>query len=155
MARSPVLRQLGNAFLVDELSRRFMIVDPESLVPELRSLPGVKDVDVVQFPSGKELWVILRNPIDPDRLRKASGSLGYTVAKSGWLPSKLPRSLAEMIWDGVTYVITKHPHGWRRLRSTLGVAPVAKIAKDLATGDTAYHVNDSDGLAILRDYLKS
>ena len=132
-----------------------MIANPESLVAELRAFPEVKDLDILELSSGKELWVVLRNPIDLDKLRKASGGLGYTVAKSGSLPSKLPRSLAEMLWDGVTYVITKHPRGWRKFRATLGVAPVAKIAKDLATGDTVYHVNDTDGLAILRDYLKS
>jgi len=132
-----------------------MIADPESLVSVLRSLPGIKDIDIVQFQSGKELWVVLRNPVNLDKLRKACGTLGYTVVKLGSLSSRLPRSLAEMVWDGVTYVVTKHPHSWKRLKSTLAFAPVAKIAKDLATGDTVYHINDSDGLRILQDFLKS
>ena len=132
-----------------------MIADPESLASELRSLPGVKDVDIVQFPSGKELWIVLRDPINIDKLYKASASLGYAVAKSGSFASRLPRSLAEMVWDGVTHVITRHPHGWKKLRSTLGFAPVAKIAKDLATGDTVCQMNDSDGLKILQEYLRS
>jgi hypothetical protein len=132
-----------------------MIADPESLAPELRLLRGVKDVEIVGFPSGKELWVVLRDPIDTDGLQRASSRLGYAVVKSGSLPSKLPRSLAEMIWDGVTHVVTRHPHGWKKLISTLGSRPVAEIARDLATGDTIYQINDSDGLAILREYLKS
>jgi hypothetical protein len=132
-----------------------MIIDPESLVPELRQLRGVKDVEIVGFPSRKELWVVLRDPVHTDELCKASASLGYAVVKSGSLASKLPRSLAEMIWDGTTHVVTKHPHGWKKLISTLGIRPVVKIARDLATGDTVFHVNDSDGLAILREYLES
>jgi hypothetical protein len=132
-----------------------MIADPESLAGELRFLAGVKDVDIVQFSSRKELWVVLRDPINIERFQKASGSLGYVVAKSGSLFSKLPRSLAEMVWDGVTHVITKHPHRWNKFQSSLGIAPVAKIAKDLATGDNVYQINDSDGLKILQDYLKS
>jgi len=132
-----------------------MIVDPESLITELRSLSGVKDVDIVQFPSGKELWVVLKDPVNTDKLSEASKSWGYMAVKVGSLPSRLPRSLAEMVWDGVTHVVTRHPHRWRRLKSTLGVAPVAKIANDLATGDTVYQLNDSDGLKVLQDYLKS
>jgi len=132
-----------------------MIADPESVATELRRLPGVKDIDIVAFPWGKELWVILSDPINITKLRKASASSGHKVVKSGWLPSKLPRSLAEMIWDGTTHVVTKHPHGWKKLISTLGSRPVVEIARDLATGDTVYHINDSDGLAILREYLKS
>lgn len=146
---------LGNPFLWDRFPHTFMITDPESLVPELRRLRGVKDVEIVGFPSGKELWAVLSDPIDTDALRKVSASLGYAVVKSGSLPSKLPRSLAEMIWDGTTHIVTKHPHGWKKLISTLGSRPVVKIARDLVTGDTFYHINDSDGLAILREYLKS
>jgi hypothetical protein len=145
---------LGNTFLCDKLPYTFMITDPESLVPELRQLRGVKDVEIVGFPSGKELWVVLGDPIDTDGLHRASASLGYAVLRSGSLASKLPRSLAEMIWDGTTHVVTKHPHGWKKLISTLGLRPAVKIARDLATGDTVYNINDSDGLAILREYLK-
>ncbi len=131
-----------------------MISNPESLLSELRLLPGVKDVDIVQFPSGKELWVVLRNPIDLDRLRKASGSLGYTVDRVGSLASKLPQSLAEMIWDGVMYVVAKEAHGWKRFGFTRSSMATAKIARDLVREDTIYHVNNDEGLAILRDYLK-
>jgi hypothetical protein len=132
-----------------------MIIDPESLVPELRQLHGVKDVEIVGFPLRKELWVILRAPVHTDELCRTSANLGYAVVKLGSLASKLPRSLAEMIWDGTTHVVTKHPHAWKKLISTLGSRPAAKVARDLATGDTVFHVNDSDGLAILREYLKS
>jgi hypothetical protein len=132
-----------------------MITDPESLVPELRELRGIKDVEIVTFSSRKELWVVLRNPIDTAALHRASASLGYTVLRSGSLASKLPRSLAEMIWDGTTHIVTKHPHGWKKLMSNLGMRPVVKITKDLVTGDIYFNVNDGDGLAILREYLKS
>jgi len=69
-----------------------MIADPESLVTELRFLPGIKDVDIIPLPSGKELWVTLKEPIDVNRLRKASESLGYHVTRVGSFSSMLPRS---------------------------------------------------------------
>lgn len=125
-----------------------MISDPEQVASTLRPLSGVKDVDIVQFPSGRELWIVLRDPINLDRLRKISEGLGYIVARRDLLLSKLPRSLAEMIWDGVTYIITKHSHVPGKHES------VARIIRDLATGDTVYHTIDSDGLRILKEYLK-
>ena len=128
----------------------FMIADPESLVTELRFLPGIKDVDIIPLPSGKELWVTLKEPIDVDRLRKASESLGYHVVRVGSFPSMLPRSLGEMIWDGLTYVISKNRHRWLILKPR---PEVACIAKDLATGDLTYHISDDDGLRILHQYV--
>jgi len=131
-----------------------MIPDPETLVPTLRSTTGVKDVDIVQFSARKELWVMLERPIDDERLRKAAEDSGYKVARVGSFASRLPRSLAEMIWDGVTHVVTRHPHGWKRLWSALGTAPAAQVARNLATEETICRVNDSDGLKILQEYLK-
>jgi len=132
-----------------------MITDPESLVAEIREHPGVKDVDIVHFPLRKELWVVLREPVDLSKLRAAAVRSGYTVTKVGSFASRLPRSLAEMIWDCVTYVITKHPHGWKRLESSGLRGLVGRIMRDLATGETVYHVNDEEGLDILKEYLKS
>jgi hypothetical protein len=126
-----------------------MIGDPESVAVALRSVSGVKDVDVVQFPSGKELWIVLKDPVNLDRLRKASERLGYVVARRGSWASMLPRSLAEMIWDGVLYVVTKHTR-------VLGKEECgARVMKDLATGDTIYHIVEADGLEILREYLRT
>jgi hypothetical protein len=126
-----------------------MIGDLESAASALRSVSGIKDVDIVLFPSGKELWVVLRDPINLDRLRKTSESLGYIVARRGSWVSKLPRSLAEMIWDGVMYVVTRHTHVPGKQEFA------ARIMKDLATGDTIYHTVESDGLKILQEYLKT
>ena len=126
-----------------------MISDPESVASTLRSLPGIKDVDIVQFPSGKELWIVLRDPMNLSRLRESSESLGYIVVRHGSWVSKLPRSLAEMIWDGVTYVITRHTHVPGKQEY------VARIMKDLATGNTIYHITEADGLEILKQYLKT
>jgi len=126
-----------------------MTGDPESVASALRPLSGIKDVDIVQFPSGKELWVVLRGPIDLDRLRKTSESLGYIVARRGSWVSKLPRSLAEMIWDGVMYVVTRHTHVPGKQEF------VARVMKDLATGDTVYDAVEGDGLKILQEYLKT
>jgi len=126
-----------------------MIGDLESAASALRSVPGIKDVDIVLFPSGKELWVVLRDPVNLDRLRKTSESLGYIVARRGSWVSKLPRSLAEMIWDGVMYVVTKHTHVPGKQEFA------ARIMKDLATGDIIYHTLESDGLEILQEYLKT
>jgi hypothetical protein len=126
-----------------------MIPDPEPVAIALRSAPGVNDVDVVQFPSGKELWVVLKDPVNIDRLRGISERLGYMVARRSLLISKLPRSLAEMVWDGVTYVITRHTHVPGNQEHS------ARVMKDLATGDTIYHVIDADGLEILKEYLNT
>jgi len=131
------------------LFRTFMLGDPESVAPTLRSLSGVKDVDIVEFPSGKELWVVLRDPINLDRLVGISNRFDYVVASRGGWISKLPRSLAEMIWDGLIYVITRHTHVPGKHES------VARIMKDLATGNTIYHAIDNDGLTILQEYLKT
>ena len=126
-----------------------MLGDPESVAPTLRSLSGVKDVDIVEFPSGKELWVVLRDPINLDRLVGISNHFDYVVARRGGWISKLPRSLAEMIWDGLIYVVTRHTHVPGKHESA------ARIMKDLATGNTIYHAIDNDGLTILQEYLKS
>ena len=126
-----------------------MIGDPESVAVALRSVSGVKDVDVVQFPSGKELWIVLKDPVNLDRLREASEHLGYVVARRGSWASMLPRSLAEMIWDGVLYVVAKHTHVPGKEEC------VARVMKDLATGDTIYHIVEADGLEILKEYLRT
>ena len=132
-----------------------MITDPESSVQELRSQPAVKHVDIPQFPSGKELWIVLRDPINLEKLEKASQSLGYAVVKVGSLPSKLPRSLAELIWDGVTYVVTKNQQPWWKPKFGPDSSSVAKIVRDLATGDTVYRADDDAGLKVLQDYLRN
>lgn len=139
----------GNAFLSNGIFVTFMLEDPESVARTLRPLSGVKDVDIVGFPSGKELWVTLRSPIDLERLVLVSDLLGFTVIKHGVWVSKLPRSLAELIWDGLTYVVTRRSHAPEKHESA------AQIRKDLATGDTIYQVVDDLGLTILQDYLKT
>jgi hypothetical protein len=126
-----------------------MIDDPESVATALRPMSGVKDVDVVQFPSEKELWIVLKEPVNLDRLREASERFGYSVAKRGSLVSMLPRSLAEMIWDGVMYVVAKQTHVPGKKECA------ARVMKNLATGETIYHIVDADGLEILREYLST
>lgn len=126
-----------------------MISDPESAASALRFQPGVRDVDILHFPPNKALWIVLKDPVNLDRLRIVSERFGYIVARRGRMVSKLPRSLAEMLWDGVTYVITKHTHVPGRHEFA------ARIMKDLVTGDTVYHAIDGDGLEILQEYLKT
>jgi len=137
------------SFSSERLSRTFMISDPESVATALRPMSGVKDVDIVHFPSEKELWIVLRDPVNLDRLRKASERLGYIVAKRGSWASMLPRSLAEMIWDGVMFVVAKHTHVPGKGEYS------ARVMRDFATGDTIYHIIDADGLEILKDYLRT
>ncbi len=126
-----------------------MLGDPESVARTLRPLAGVKDLDIVGFPSGKELWVTLGDPVDIDRLAEVSDHLGFTVVRRGVWVSKLPRSLAELIWDGLTYVVTRHTHIPGKHE------PAAQIMKDLATGNMIYHAIDDYGLTILQEYLKT
>jgi hypothetical protein len=126
-----------------------MISDLESVGSAVRFLPGIKDIDIVKFPSGKQLWIVMGDPINLPRLRATSESFGYVVARRGMLVSKFPRGLAEMFWDGVIYVINKHTHVPGKSESA------ARIMKDLVTGDVIYHPIDGDGLKILQEYLKT
>jgi hypothetical protein len=142
-------RAIGKPFLSGGFFAALMISDPEPIASELRSVPGVKDVDIVQFPSGKELWVVLKDPVEIDRLGRISQSLGCKVARRGLLVSKLPRSLAEMIWDGSTMMIIKNAQASGKRTFA------ARIMKNLVTGEMIYHTIDSDGLRILQEYLKS
>lgn len=93
--------------------------------------------------------MFLWDPIDLDRLVGISSRFDYVVTRRGGWISKLPRSLAEMIWDGLMYVITRHTHVPGKHESA------ARIMKDLATGNTIYHAIDNDGLTILQEYLKT
>jgi hypothetical protein len=139
---------IGKPFLFDGFLSALMISDPEPVAAMLRSVPGVKDVDIVQFPSGKELWVVLKNPVEIDRLQGISDGLGFKASKRGTLVSKLPRSLAEMIWDGVTLVIRKSEQASGKQ------AYAARLMKNIVTGDMIYHAIDTEGLKILQEYLK-
>ncbi len=57
-----------------------MITDPGSIRAALRQLPGVRDVDVVELQSEKELRVVPTRPVNLNGLCKASESLGGIVA---------------------------------------------------------------------------
>jgi len=96
-----------------------MIRDPEPVGSELRSLPGIKDVNVVQFPTKEEPWIVLREPVDLDRLRQEF--------REPWL-RELPQRLSGVDTEGETRQIeaglTRHKIG-HKLREVTAFANLA------------------------------
>lgn len=133
-----------------------MFADVEARIAELRGRPEVRRAELVRYPSGVQFWVVFRNAIDIDRLRKAAGKFGYTVVRFASLPSKLPRNLAEILWDGVCYVIVKEYTWFDKIKSFFGAEPegIAKIAEDLHHPDQIYIARNEEGMQILLEYFK-
>jgi hypothetical protein len=71
------------------------------------------------------------------------------------LPSKLPRPIAEILWDGISHVITKNSSGWTKFTASLGLEPdgIAKIATDLHGPYQIYISTQEEGIQILYEYL--
>jgi hypothetical protein len=71
------------------------------------------------------------------------------------LPSKLPRPIAEILWDGISHVITKNISGWAKFTASFGLEPdgIAKIATDLHGPYQIYISTQEEGIQILYEYL--
>jgi hypothetical protein len=122
---------------------------------ELRFLEGVEKVEQVHFSTGDQFWVRFNRPIDLKRLQDLVEKNNYQLIKFGRFPSKLPRKLSEVLWDGVTHVIVKRIDGWGRFTSVLGSEPegIAKIAQDLHEPFQIFIAMNEEGVRVLYDYL--
>jgi len=132
-----------------------MVGDFQRRVAELRFLEGVEKVEHVPYTAGDEFWVRFNNRLDMNRLKGISDKHGYAIVKFGGLPSKLPRPLAEILWDGVSYVITRKGSGLAKFTSSLGLEPdgIAKIVSDAHGPYQIYITRQEDGVQILYEYL--
>jgi hypothetical protein len=128
----------------------------ERRLAELRFIDGIEKVEHVPFSTGDQFWVRFNRPIDLKKLREVISKDNYQLVRFGSLPSKLPRKLSEVLWDGVTHVIVKKDAGLVKFTSLFGREPkgVAKIAIDLHGHEQIFMAMSEDGVHILYDYLQ-
>jgi len=132
-----------------------LIEDLQKRVAELRYVDGIEKVEHVPYPSGDEFWVRFDGNLEMKKLEAIARTHGATVVKFGGLPSKLPRPLAEILWDGVEYVIAKRINGWAEFTASLGFEPdgIAKIAADSHGPYQIFIATQEEGVQILYEYL--
>lgn len=132
-----------------------MIGDLERRLIELRFLEGIEKVEHVPYQTGDQFWVRFSLPLDFGKLEGLVKKHSWQIVRFGGIPSKLPRGLAEMLWDGVTHVIVKKISGWSKFTSSLGFEPegIAKIAVDLHGPYEIFIATDEEGVKILYEYL--
>jgi hypothetical protein len=131
-----------------------MVSDIQSRL-DLRFVDGIEKVEHVPYPSDDELWVRFNHPLDMKRLEEVAEKHGATVEKFGGLPSKLPRPLAEIMWDGVNHVIVKKISEWSKLKASLGFEPdgIARIVTDAHGPYQIFIATQEEGVQILYEYL--
>lgn len=132
-----------------------MVADLGRRLVELRFIEGIEKVEHVPYPTGDEFWVRLNRPLDFAHLSDLVEKHGYLMVKFAKLPSKLPRGLSEMLWNGVTHVIAKKMSGWSKFASSLGLEPegIAKIAHDLDGQYQIFIATTEEGIELLYEYL--
>jgi hypothetical protein len=132
--------------MVDDLQRR---------VVELRFIEGIEKVEHVPYLTGDEFWVRFNHPLDFGKFEDIAKKHGCVMVKFARLPSKLPRPIAEILWDGVSYVIARNMSGWAKFTASLGLEPdgIAKIATDLHGPYQIFIARQEEGIQILYEYL--
>lgn len=132
-----------------------MVDDFQRRVVELRFVEGIEKVEHVPYPTGDEFWVRFNHPLDMKKLEDITKKNGTVMVKFGKLPSKLPRPLAELLWDGVSYVITKRIGAWAKFTAPLGFEPdgIAKIVNDAHGPYQIFIATQEEGTRILYEYL--
>jgi hypothetical protein len=122
---------------------------------ELRFIEGIEKVEHVPYPTGDQFWVRFNRPLDLAKLEEIVRKHGYLMIRFATLPSKLPRGIAEMLWDGVTHVIVKNISGWSAFTSKLGFEPegIAKLARDLHGPFQIFMATEEEGIQLLYEYL--
>ena len=132
--------------MVDDLQRRLV---------ELRFVEGIEKVEHVPYPTGDQFWVRFNNKLDFGKIENIAKKHGCVMVRFASLPSKLPRPIAEIMWDGVSYVITKSISGWTKFTAFFGFEPdgIAKIAIDLHGPYQIYISMQEEGVQILYEYL--
>ncbi len=132
-----------------------MIGDLERRLVELRFIDGIEKVEHVPYSTGDQFWVRFNRPLDLGKLKDISKKHDCVMVGFANLPSKLPRALAEMLWDGVTHVIAKKLSGWSRFTSSFGFEPegIAKVANDLHGHYQIFMATEEEGVELLYEYL--
>lgn len=140
---------------LDKFEASIMVGDLERRLVELRFIEGIEKVEHVPYPTGDQFWVRFNRPLDFGKLEGIVKKHGYFMVRFASLPSKLPRGLAEMLWNGVTHVIAKKISGWSRFTSSLGFEPegIAKTAHDLHGPYEIFIASEEEGVQILYEYL--
>ncbi len=132
--------------MVDDLQRRLV---------ELRFVDGIEKVEHVPYPTGDQFWVRFNRKLDFGKFEDISKKHGYVMVNFASLPAKLPRPIAEILWNGISHVITKNMSGWTKFTANFGFEPdgIAKIATDLHGPYQIYISTQEDGVQILYEYL--
>jgi hypothetical protein len=132
-----------------------MVEDFQRRLVELRFLDGIEKVEHVRYPNGDEFWVRFNRRLDMKKIEEIAKKHDATVVKFGGLPSKLPRPLAEILWDGVSHVIAKKISGWTKFTASLGFEPdgIAKIAADAHGSYQIFIATQEEGVQILYEYV--
>jgi len=132
-----------------------VIADLDRKLTELRFLQGIEKVEHVPYQTGDQFWVRFNKPIDLGKLDQIVKKHGYVMTKFASVPSRLPRGLGELFWDGVTHVIARSMSGWSRFTSKFGFEPegIAKLATDLHGPNQIFIATDEEGIQLLYEYL--
>jgi hypothetical protein len=132
-----------------------MVADLGRRLVELRFIEGIEKVEHVPYPTGDQFWVRFNRPLDLAHLKDLVKKHGYLIVEFAKLPSKLPRGISEMLWNGVTHVIARKISGWSRFTSSLGLEPdgIAKIAHDLHGQYQIFIATTEEGVQLLYEYL--
>ena len=127
----------------------------ERRLNELRFIPGIEKVEHVPYQTGDQFWVRFNQRIDLGKLDEIAKTHGYALTKFASVPSRLPRGLGELLWDGVTHVIVKRMSGWSRFTSRFGFEPdgIAKLATDLHVSNQIFMATNEEGIQLLYEYL--
>lgn len=127
----------------------------ERRIGELRFIEGIEKVEHVPYTNGDQFWVRFNQRIDLDKLDGVVKKHGYKMIKFATFPSKLPRGIGQLLWDGVTHVIVKEISGWSEFTSKLGFEPegIAKLASDSHGPYQIFMTTEEEGIRLLYDYL--
>lgn len=132
-----------------------MIAELERRVTELRFVEGIEKVEHVPYQTGDQFWVRFNRPLDLGKLDGIVKKHGYVMVKFANILSKLPRGIAELLWDGITHVVAKRVSGWSEFTSKLGFEPegIAKLAVDLHGPYQIFIATEEEGIQLLYEYL--
>jgi hypothetical protein len=132
-----------------------VVADLGRRLVELRFIEGIEKVEHVPYPTGDQFWVRFNRPLDLAHLKDLVKKHGYVLVNFAKLPSKLPRGLSEMLWNGVTHVIARKMSAWSKVTSSLGLEPegIAKIAHDLHGQYQIFIATTEEGVELLYEYL--
>ncbi len=122
---------------------------------ELRFVEGIEKVEHVPYPTGDQFWVRFNRKLDFGKFGDVAKKHGFVMVSFASLPSKLPRPIAEILWDGVSHIITKKISGWTKFTAFFGLEPdgIAKIATDLHGPYQIFMSTQEEGIQILYEYL--